>query len=56
MLGEGPNEKKMRVGRIAATPTLASPSGGRGGGGGAGGAPSDVRSVKRSWYIAQPAA
>ena len=31
------------------------PSGGMGGGGGEGGAPSDVRSVKRSWYSAQPA-
>ena len=48
MLGEGPSAKKMRVGPERGHPP-ASPSGGRGGGGGAGGAPSDVRSVKRSW-------
>tara|TARA_B110000444_G_C18432251_1_gene407422 strand:+ start:119 stop:289 length:171 start_codon:yes stop_codon:yes gene_type:complete len=55
MLGEGPSAKKMRVGRIRAVPPPGSLSGAMGGGGGVGGAPSDVRSVKRSWYSAQPA-
>jgi|SaaInlV_125m_DNA_1040241.scaffolds.fasta_scaffold25449_2 hypothetical protein len=54
MLGEGPMAKKMRTGRSAAA-SADSPSGGMGGGGGDGGAPSDVRSVKRSWYSAHPA-
>lgn len=48
MLGEGPIAKKMRTGRSAVTSGV-TPSGGSGGGGGAGGAPSDVRSVRRSW-------
>lgn len=51
MLGEGPMAKKMRTGRSAATSADA-PSDAMGGGGGRGGAPSDVRSVKRSWYSA----
>jgi len=51
MLGEGPMAKKMRTGRSAATSADA-PSGAMGGGGGEGGAPSDARSVKRSWYSA----
>ena len=41
--------KKMRFGRTRAVPNPGSLSGAMGGGGGLGGAPSDVRSVKRSW-------